>query len=171
MLEALLYFSLNMGDDIFTALFFYCQRLYLSVALKAIMLYIWPVKLCIKLIISKKNRVNEFLGYAFLILFIGYYGSITLFYHSHLILGDTIVHSHPYKSDSNGNPVHSHTEKGYLTIQFLSFFSAFSLLIIYTFRIKAPCIYELITLTAVGAESKSKHYFYPLRAPPSLMII
>jgi hypothetical protein len=117
------------------------------------------------------KRVKKLLGYFLLVLFLGYYGSITFFYHSHIILGDTIVHSHPYKSGNNGIPLHSHTEKGYITIQLLSFLPISSFLIIYAFRINAPVIYELITLTSEGAENKSLHYFYSLRAPPSRMII
>lgn len=34
-------------------------------------------------------------------LFIAYMGGISFFTHTHIINGVTIVHSHPYKSDSN----------------------------------------------------------------------
>lgn len=39
-----------------------------------------------------------------LLLFVGYYGSITLFPHNHLINGKLVSHSHPFQSKP-----HSHT--------------------------------------------------------------
>lgn len=39
-----------------------------------------------------------------LLLFMGYYGSITLFPHSHIVNGDLVTHSHPYSSSN-----HSHS--------------------------------------------------------------
>ena len=39
------------------------------------------------------------------VLFISYMAGITLFTHSHVVNGVTIVHSHPFKKDSP----HSHT--------------------------------------------------------------
>ncbi len=122
------------------------------------------------MILKSAKKVKTILVYSLLLLFTGYYGSISFFYHSHIILGDTIVHSHPYKSDNNGNPLHSHSEKGYMTIQMLSFFPAYSILIIYAFRNNATVIYELITTTSEGAENNALHYSYSLRAPPSGLI-
>ncbi len=62
--------------------------------------------------------------YSLLMLFLGYYGSITLFPHAHHIEnGVTIVHSHPFNSGSDKNPVnHQHTPNGYILIQLLSNF-------------------------------------------------
>jgi len=58
-----------------------------------------------------------------LILFLGYYGNITLFTHIHILNGVTIVHSHPFNSGTEKNPIkHQHTENGFLLIQFLSHF-------------------------------------------------
>lgn len=124
------------------------------------------IKFFIKLIISRKNRIKEFFGYAFLILFLGYYGSITLFYHSHLVLGDTIVHSHPFKSDNNGKPLHSHSGKEYITIQFLSCIILSSVLFYLTLLVFAPQISKSVLETRHGFSGNSYLHLYSLRAPP-----
>lgn len=65
------------------------------------------------------------------VLFISYMAGITLFTHSHVVNGVTIVHSHPFKKDSP----HSHTTVEFQLIHLLShvattgagiFFSLFS---------------------------------------------
>jgi len=75
-------------------------------------------------------RTNKkFAGYLLLILFTGYFISVTFFYHTHLVDGVTIVHSHPYKNHSGDIPVnHNHSEKGFLLIQFISNFIAIVIL-------------------------------------------
>ncbi|OUN69018.1 hypothetical protein B5G10_12025 [Barnesiella sp. An55] len=50
------------------------------------------------------------------ILFISYIGCISLFTHTHVVNGVTIVHSHPYKSDAH----HSHTATEFQLIHVLS---------------------------------------------------
>ncbi len=69
------------------------------------------------------------------VLFISYMAGITLFTHSHVVNGVTIVHSHPFKKDSP----HSHTTVEFQLIHLLShvattgagiFFLSFSLLLI-----------------------------------------
>jgi len=57
----------------------------------------------------------------FLILFLGYYGSITLFTHYHIVNGVTIVHSHPYKNGSGSSQSgHQHNSNGLMLIQLIS---------------------------------------------------
>ncbi len=41
-------------------------------------------------------------------LILGYYSSLTMFYHVHIINGSIIAHSHPF--DNNSDNPHSHTE-------------------------------------------------------------
>jgi hypothetical protein len=57
-------------------------------------------------------------GSILLILFLGYFGSITLFSHTHHIdNGEIIVHSHPFKSFPGKEPVrHSHSTNGFIQI-------------------------------------------------------
>lgn len=74
----------------------------------------------------KLIRFNKKLsGYFLLILFCGYFGSITLFPHSHIVDGVTIVHSHAYKSQPDNLPFnHNHSKKGFIFIQLISNFIA-----------------------------------------------
>jgi hypothetical protein len=61
--------------------------------------------------------------YLLLILFIGYYVSITAFYHSHLVRGVVITHSHPYKNFHDKNSPfqkHQHTNSEYQFVQQLN---------------------------------------------------
>lgn len=49
----------------------------------------------------------KYMKWLLLILFIGYYSSISLFMHVHVEHGTTIVHSHPFKSSPDGTG-HNH---------------------------------------------------------------
>jgi hypothetical protein len=61
--------------------------------------------------------------YFLLLLFLGYYGSITFFTHTHIVNGVAIVHSHPYNPFSKDKPVnHQHSENEFILIYFLSHF-------------------------------------------------
>jgi hypothetical protein len=62
-------------------------------------------------------------GFFLVILFCGYFGSVTFFPHTHIVDGISVVHSHPYKSLPGSNPVdHHHSKNGFLLIQFISNF-------------------------------------------------
>lgn len=54
------------------------------------------------------------------IVFISYVSCISFFTHTHIINGVTIVHSHPFLKDSQGNPDHTHTSAEVQLIQILS---------------------------------------------------
>ena len=62
-----------------------------------------------------KKRVKQILTHVLLLLFVSYYGSITLFWHSHHLGNTTIVHSHPFS-----NTQHSHTAAQYDLIKVLT---------------------------------------------------
>ena len=67
-----------------------------------------------------KNQISVFFRFLLLILFIGYYSSITLFYHTHLVNGEIIVHSHPFSKTKQGPfQSHSHSSAAYVLIQHL----------------------------------------------------
>ena len=55
------------------------------------------------------------------LLFLMYWGGITLFAHSHVVNGVIIVHSHPFKA------AHQHSETEAETILFLAHYAASSL--------------------------------------------
>ncbi|MBN2814790.1 MAG: hypothetical protein JXQ80_11985 [Bacteroidales bacterium] len=58
-----------------------------------------------------------------LLVFLGYYSSLTLFYHPHLINGQIVYHSHPYKKHSQTKtgekqtPAHQHNKDEFFYIQ------------------------------------------------------
>jgi hypothetical protein len=67
-----------------------------------------------------KNNRKRFLGIFLALLFMMHYGSMNFFYHAHLVDGNVIVHSHPYKQDPNNKTPyqsHSHTAGAYLLLQ------------------------------------------------------
>lgn len=77
--------------------------------------------------IYKRSR-----GFFLLILFCGYFASVTFFSHAHIVDGVTIVHSHPYKSHTGNKPFnHNHSNDGFLLIHFISHFIALALFILW----------------------------------------
>lgn len=73
----------------------------------------------------RSRSFHKIYGYFLIILFCGYFGSTSLFPHSHVVDGVTIVHSHPFKSNPGGAPVnHSHSTNGFQLIHFISGFIA-----------------------------------------------
>jgi hypothetical protein len=129
-------------------------------------LYIWPSLKTILVIVRLKNRFKRIYGYFLLILFLGYYGSITLFYHSHIVNGDTIVHSHPSRTNSHGVPIHSHTDKGFITVHLLSCFVVSFILVYFNFRTIAPIVNKIVLKTKQGSANHTFYYLYSLRGPP-----
>jgi len=68
-----------------------------------------------------KQLKNKVMGYFLLILFVGYFGFITFFSHTHIVNGEVIVHSHPYKSQPINIPTHhNHSTNEFILIHFLS---------------------------------------------------
>jgi hypothetical protein len=68
-----------------------------------------------------KQINNKVMGYFLLILFVGYFGSITFFSHTHIVNGEVIVHSHPYKSQPKNVPFHhNHSKNEFILIHFIS---------------------------------------------------
>lgn len=77
-----------------------------------------------------KRIYKKITGYFLFMLFCGYFASITFFPHYHVVDGVTIVHSHPYKSQSGDIPVnHNHSKDVFVLIQFISHFIATALII------------------------------------------
>ncbi len=70
-----------------------------------------------------KQLNKKVMGYFLLILFMGYFSSITFFSHTHIVDGVVIVHSHPYKAKSGNVPFnHNHSKNGFILILFISNF-------------------------------------------------
>lgn len=62
-----------------------------------------------------RAKLRSIIGYLLLFLFIGYYSSITLFWHAHRIGNEVITHSHPFNTAD-----HSHTTAQFALIKMLS---------------------------------------------------
>lgn len=70
-----------------------------------------------------RRKIYITFKYFLLLLFAGYYGGITLFFHTHTLKGEVIVHSHPFKHDSsNKSPFenHNHGKGEYALIHLLN---------------------------------------------------
>lgn len=63
-------------------------------------------------------------GCFLLILFTGFFASTVLFNHTHITEGSILVHSHPFKSDHDGKPLHSHSNTVYFLVFLLNNFIA-----------------------------------------------
>ena len=102
--------------------------------------------------------------------FLGFFGSNTFFNHIHVVDGIKIVHSHPYKTGSNGSPSHSHSENGYVIIQFLSVIPILFTISYFVFKPIAPFLYELVQKASEGAKVNIFYSLPLLRAPPLDML-
>lgn len=109
--------------------------------------------------------------YFFLILFLGFFGSNTFFDHTHIYDGNIIVHSHPFKPDRDGKPMHNHGQSGYLLVYQLN-----NIIInIVSGLIFAFVIFALYREIFAGkADNLATQFFHSLsllRGPPSRMLI
>jgi hypothetical protein len=104
-----------------------------------------------------------------LTIFLGFYASITLFTHSHIINGVTIVHSHPYSSGTSDKPInHQHSDKEFSIIQFLSSFTTTFVGVSLILSIILTLLYKIIFDTDGNHYLKSGgNCTYSLRAPPT----
>lgn len=97
------------------------------------------------------------------VLFISYMAGITLFTHSHVVNGVTIVHSHPFKKGSE----HSHTTVEFQLIHLLSHVLMTDSGLIPTFSVAAL---SLLCILFVRPQIEQFHRSCPgvisLRAPP-----
>lgn len=110
-----------------------------------------------------------------LLLYIGYFGCISYFIHSHVYNGVVYVHSHPYKKwakdkDDNKEPpfeTHHHTSAGFFTINQLSSVTSFE-------AANINCVTKVNVLPTI---TLYEHYllqdiiqpdisYFHLRAPP-----
>ena len=115
-----------------------------------------------------KRWNKKLLRYFFLLLFLGYYGSITLFTHSHVVQGSVIVHSHlynPFSKEKHSNQQHSTNElilinlcsQFFVTVAFAALVLGLVKVVLkqYTFRRNETHFFSPICLRLNG-----------LRAPP-----
>jgi len=111
---------------------------------------------------------GKLLSVLLLILFLGYYSSITFFTHIHIINGVTIVHSHPFNSDKGGESSNSpHSNKELQIIQLLSDFFTTAVSLSFTVILFRSLLYKIpIKSTEDGFIGSCGYCTYSLRAPP-----
>lgn len=119
--------------------------------------------------VENHRILKQFLsGSFFLIVFAFYYSGITFIPLAHTHGDSNLVHSHPYKKDSQGNAGHTHTTAEFVLIAGLSHFISPDL---------APSasitVAELVLSSLISAKVQSKiqvdafkEQFY-LRPPPT----
>jgi hypothetical protein len=69
-----------------------------------------------------KNKIKKIISLFLLTLFVGYYGSVTLFFHTHVINGVTIVHSHIHAEKHHDTQNGGHTQQSITLIAQISHF-------------------------------------------------
>lgn len=96
------------------------------------------------------------------LLFLTYWGGVTLFTHSHVVNGVIIVHSHPFKTG------HQHTESQAETIFFLDHYVASSVPVLLA---AVPCFCALLGMLAILRRTRlglsKPEDGIRLRAPPA----
>ena len=117
----------------------------------------------------KLTRNRKLRSCFFLILFLGYFISITFFPHKHIVDGVTIIHSHPFHSHSGDTPVnHQHSQTGFLIIHFISHILAITSAVISGIFITRKAEQYLSIPKDENIFIKSPCYCsYLLRAPPA----
>lgn len=116
-----------------------------------------------------KQSITKFFKLSLLLLFIGYYSGITLFYHVHMVNGQAIVHSHFYKSESDsGNPVkkHSHPISSYDLIHHLNKINCEELIVSMPYQQPILVAQPIFRYFVDPGISIPFHFHLPSRAPP-----
>lgn len=114
-----------------------------------------------------KQSILKFIKLSLLLLFLGYYSGITLFYHIHIVNGQAIVHSHFYKSDSkNPEKKHSHPISAYDVIHELNKINSEELVLPIPYQ-QPLLVAQSITRCFVSPDiTISTRFLLPSRAPP-----
>jgi hypothetical protein len=121
------------------------------------------------------NNKIRYTARILLLLYIGYFGCVSYFIHTHVYNGVVYVHSHPYKKlakdtdDSNLPPfeTHHHTSAGFFTFNQLSNLASFEASAAnYIAEVLLPvCVTSYSELLQQKAVKPAVNNFY-LRAPP-----
>jgi hypothetical protein len=114
------------------------------------------------------NRLKITVSLLLAFLFAAYYGSTTLFNHTHFINGVAISHSHPFNPFSEKLPTgHEHTSEEFKLIQFLSNVLISSLILAISFKIILPLIEFMPGINSISSGFVHEPAIFFLRAPPA----
>lgn len=102
-----------------------------------------------------------------IVLFGWYFASVTVNFHTHLVNGVEVSHSHPYNDDNPHSPVKGH--KHSTSCYYLSIYSGGSCLVNPVFKFDPLVIYQQSDLPIEPESVIPEHFFgsgHGLRAPP-----
>jgi hypothetical protein len=118
------------------------------------------------------TKPYNFLKVILLVMFIGHYSSITLFYHTHTVDGVTYCHSHLYWLGKTSVPVQlpQHSEEQQKLIQDYNHITWNSDAEIPLVEKPLLKLIEVILTPATISISLAGMLFSPLRAPPSFLV-
>ncbi len=105
----------------------------------------------------------------FLILFLSFFASTSLFDHTHLHDGNIIVHSHPFKPGQDGSPIHNHNDSGYLLIYTLDNILATVVSFLIPLLLILATAREIIKIIKKIIPPGIRVTPYQLRGPPSVI--
>jgi hypothetical protein len=111
---------------------------------------------------------KKIMRYFLLVLFLGYYVSISSFTHTHIVNGVAIVHSHPYNPFSGNKPFnHQHSTNEFFLIHFLSHFITTVSFFAFSIEVYKAVLRNYI-LQKNDDNFSNLYFFYSngLRAPP-----
>jgi hypothetical protein len=115
----------------------------------------------------KSERGKIVLKLSLLIIFISYITPTVFFTHTHVINNVTIAHSHPYKTDQNGTPLHQHTEAQIQLIHTLSTFCSYdSIFLSFTFCLYTSGKLLLRIKPCINYTENQLESIFKLRPPP-----
>lgn len=116
-----------------------------------------------KLVLGKK-----IISYFLILLFLGYYINVSLFQHTHIVNGVTVVHSHifDFTTDTSDGHNHKHNESELRLIQLLSNFAVVLLLFTCCIRVFSVFQKELKNFRIDIIFNKFRLLYFSLRAPP-----
>lgn len=115
-----------------------------------------------------KQKLIKIAKLLLVVLFISYYSSITLFYHTHYFSWGQVTHSHPYLPFEDSNTSHhSHTQGECQTIDMLSSVFIISLFfaILFFQSNLVTYIYSTVRRYVLHTNNTATH----LRAPPAFI--
>jgi len=120
-----------------------------------------------------KLWICKSLSLLLLLIFLGYYSGITLFPHTHIVNGITIIHSHPFNSGGGNNSSNlPHSGKELQLIHHLSeFLSTAASISFIALIIKSLLVDDLVHSTKEGYAEPGGNRANSLRAPPLISII
>lgn len=115
-----------------------------------------------------KKLNHHIVGWALLLIFIGYLGSIVATTHFNLIDGVLVVHAHKQTEKQKSEPFHKHTASELVQLHQISDLSTTG--INTTFSILEPLFFYIIKLETWEQIFVSSHFFHKVirRGPPSI---